>query len=101
MDGQVRMWKESESVKGTHQVETRVQVCDSDPCQPDKFVAMKVVNIGCCEDGCIAIAVVAVTGKVWQSRHWQMKGELWQLSCGERWQCQLLLCEGEQWWCWR
>src|SRR6266850_2220725 len=99
MDGQVRMWKESESVKGTHQVETRVQVCDSDPCQPDKFVAMNIVDIGHCEDGHVAVVVIAVTGKVQQLRHWQMKGELWWLLCGERRRHQLLLREGEQWWC--
>jgi len=65
-------------------VETGVQVCDSDPCQPDEFVVMNVVDVGRCEDGHVAVAVVAVTGKVRQSRHWQMKGELWQLSHGEQ-----------------
>ena len=65
-------------------METGVQVCDSDLCQPDEFIVMNVVDIGCCEDGHVAIVVVAVTGKVRQSRHWRMKGELWWLSHSER-----------------
>jgi len=63
-------------------VETGVQVCNSDPCQLDEFVVMNIVDVGRCEDGRVAVVVVAVTGKVRQLRHWRMKGEL-QLSHGE------------------
>ena len=65
-------------------METGVQVCDSDLCQLDEFVVMNVVDVGRCEDSCVAVVVISVTGKVWQSRHWWMKGELWRLSRGER-----------------
>jgi len=65
-------------------VETGVQVCNLDPCQPDEFVVMNVVDVGRCEDSRVAVVVIAVTGKVRQSRHWRMKGEL-QLSRGEWW----------------